>query len=91
MGFAYLYNALNSDFRDAFSMLNPLDDVHGGEVYYNAAITPWFRPLICRHCAPLQSPKTPHSCSDYERGSFSDAQQIWGAFGVPQSRLAARL
>lgn len=37
------YNALNSDFRDAFTLLNPVDDVPGGKVHYNAAITPWFR------------------------------------------------
>jgi porin len=42
-GIGYFYNALNSDFQDAFSLLNPVDNVHGGEVYYNAAITPWFQ------------------------------------------------
>jgi porin len=42
-GVGYFYNALNSDFQDAFSPVNPVDDVHGGEIYYNTAITPWFR------------------------------------------------
>ena len=38
----YFYNALNSDFQNAFSMVSPIGDVQGGEVYYNAQITPWF-------------------------------------------------
>ena len=42
-GIGYFYNALNSGFQDAFSLLNPVDNAHGGEVYYNAAITPWFQ------------------------------------------------
>lgn len=42
MGIAYFYNALNSDFQNAFSLVTPIGDVHGGEVYYNAEITPWF-------------------------------------------------
>jgi porin len=42
MGLAYFYNALNSDFQNAFSMVSPIGDVQGGEVYYNAQITPWF-------------------------------------------------
>jgi porin len=42
MGIGYFYNALNSDFQDAFSLVNPIDDLHGGEVYYNAEVTPWF-------------------------------------------------
>ena len=41
-GIAYFYNALNSDFQRAFNLVNPAGDVHGGEVYYNAEITPWF-------------------------------------------------
>ncbi len=41
-GIAYFYQSLNSDFQSAFSLATPLNDVHGGEVYYNAAITPWF-------------------------------------------------
>jgi porin len=42
MGIAYFYNALNSDFQNAFSLISPIADVQGGEVYYNAQITPWF-------------------------------------------------
>jgi porin len=42
MGIAYFYNALNSDFQNAFSTVSPIGDVQGGEVYYNAQITPWF-------------------------------------------------
>jgi porin len=42
MGIAYFYNALNSDFQNAFSTISPIGDVHGGEVYYNAQVTPWF-------------------------------------------------
>jgi porin len=41
-GIAYFYSALNSDFRNAFSTISPIGDVQGGEVYYNAEITPWF-------------------------------------------------
>lgn len=42
MGVAYFYNALNSDFQNAFSTVSPIGDAQGGEVYYNAQITPWF-------------------------------------------------
>lgn len=42
MGIAYFYSALNSDFQNAISTVNPIGDVQGGEVYYNAEITPWF-------------------------------------------------
>jgi porin len=41
MGIAYFYNGLG-DFQDLLSVLQPAGDVHGGEVYYNAEITPWF-------------------------------------------------
>lgn len=41
-GIAYFYNALNDDFQNVFSLVTPLADVHGGELYYNAEITPWF-------------------------------------------------
>ncbi|TWT81377.1 Carbohydrate-selective porin, OprB family [Planctomycetes bacterium CA13] len=41
-GIAYFCNGLNDDFQNVFSLVSPLDDIHGGEVYYNAAITPWF-------------------------------------------------
>lgn len=42
MGVAYFYTGLNSDFQNLFSLVTPLGDVHGGEVYYNMEITPWF-------------------------------------------------
>jgi porin len=42
MGIGYFYNGLNNDFKSLFVFANPLEDVHGGEVYYNAEITPWF-------------------------------------------------
>jgi porin len=42
MGIAYCYNALNSDFQNTFSTISPVGDLQGGEVYYNAQITPWF-------------------------------------------------
>ncbi|MHC2068008.1 carbohydrate porin [Bremerella sp. T1] len=41
-GIGYFYNGLNSDFQNTFSLLAPIDDLHGGEVYYNAEIVPWF-------------------------------------------------
>ena len=42
MGVAYFYSGLNNDFQNAFNLLTPVGDVHGGEVYYNAQLTPWF-------------------------------------------------
>jgi porin len=43
MGVGYFYTGLNSDFKDLFVVGgNPLEDLHGGEIYYNAQITPWF-------------------------------------------------
>jgi len=43
IGIGYFYNGLNDDFKDLFALgANPLEDPHGGEVYYNAEITPWF-------------------------------------------------
>lgn len=41
-GIGYFRNALNSDFQNTVSILTPLQDLQGGEIYYNAAITPWF-------------------------------------------------
>ncbi|MEW4564020.1 carbohydrate porin [Bremerella sp. JC770] len=41
-GIGYFYNGLNDDFRDTVSLIAPIDDLHGGEVYYNAEIVPWF-------------------------------------------------
>ena len=43
MGIGYFYSELNSDFKDLFVLGgNPLNDPHGGEIYYNVEITPWF-------------------------------------------------
>jgi porin len=43
MGIGYFYNGLNDDFKALFGLGgNPLENPHGGEVYYNAEITPWF-------------------------------------------------
>jgi porin len=43
MGIGYFYNGLNDDFRELFVFgANPLENLHGGEVYYNVEITPWF-------------------------------------------------
>jgi porin len=42
MGLGYFYTGLNSDFKNLFVFANPLQDLHGGEVYYNAEVTPWF-------------------------------------------------
>lgn len=42
MGIAYFYNGLNDDFKSAFAGVTPVGDLHGGEVYYNAQVTPWF-------------------------------------------------
>ena len=41
MGIAGFYNGLG-DLDGLLSALEPADDVYGGEVYYNAEITPWF-------------------------------------------------
>jgi len=41
MGVGYFYSGLNDEFRNLFPV-NPLENVHGSEVYYNAQITPWF-------------------------------------------------
>ena len=42
MGVAYFYNAVNQDFKNAFALVTPIGDLQGGEVYYNAQVTPWF-------------------------------------------------
>ncbi|MBI1247081.1 hypothetical protein GC197_04460 [bacterium] len=41
-GVGYFYNALNSDFQNAVSIVAPLRDLQGCEVYYNAQITKCF-------------------------------------------------
>lgn len=42
MGVAYFYTGLSNDFQDLVSPLVPLQDVQGGELYYNIAVTPAF-------------------------------------------------
>ncbi len=42
MGIGYFYNSLSGPLEDLATPIADLQDVHGGEVYYNAAITPWF-------------------------------------------------
>ncbi len=42
MGIGYFYNSLSNDFRNLLNNLEPHRSmVQGGEVYYNAQITPW--------------------------------------------------
>jgi porin len=41
-GVAYFYNGLSDDFRRLVSRVVALEEVQGVELYYNAAITPWF-------------------------------------------------
>lgn len=42
MGVGYFYSGLSGDLKELFPRALPLQDVHGVELYYNAAITPWF-------------------------------------------------
>ena len=42
MGIAYFYTSLSGDFKNLVSPVINLQDVQGGEVYYNFAVTPWF-------------------------------------------------
>ncbi len=42
MGVAYFYTGLSSEFKDLVSPVIHLQDVQGGELYYNMAVTPWF-------------------------------------------------
>ncbi|MDG2130808.1 MAG: hypothetical protein P8K08_22605 [Fuerstiella sp.] len=39
---AFINNGLNDDFSSAFAAFMPVEDPHGGEVYYSAQVTPWF-------------------------------------------------
>ena len=41
MGAGYFYLGLSDDFKNLFPAL-ALDDLQGAEIYYNAAVTPWF-------------------------------------------------
>ena len=42
MGVGYFYSGLSGDLKDLSPLLLPLGDAQGVELYYNAAITPWF-------------------------------------------------
>jgi porin len=42
LGVSFFYTGLSSDFRQLASVLVDVEDVYGGELYYNAALTPWF-------------------------------------------------
>lgn len=42
MGVGYFFNGLSSEFKDLVSPLVDVRDIQGAEIYYNAAITPWF-------------------------------------------------
>ena len=37
-----VYSGLSGDLKDLFGPVLPLNDLQGVELYYNAAITPWF-------------------------------------------------
>lgn len=43
MGAGYFYDGLSNNFQRLVSPVVNLQDVHGAELYYNAAVTPWFR------------------------------------------------
>jgi porin len=42
MGVAYFYSGLSDDLQELLGRVLPLDDLQGVELYYNAAVTPWF-------------------------------------------------
>jgi len=42
VGVSYFHTSLSSDFRQLASPVLTLRDVNGVELYYNAAVTPWF-------------------------------------------------
>ena len=42
MGIGCFYSGLSEDLKDLLAGIAPLDDLQGVELYYNAAITPWF-------------------------------------------------
>ena len=42
IGVGYFYNGLSGDMKNLFPPLPRPNDVQGVELYYNAAITPWF-------------------------------------------------
>jgi porin len=42
MGVAYFHTGLSGDFEQLLNPVLPVHDLNGVEVYYNAAISPWF-------------------------------------------------
>lgn len=42
IGLGYFYNELSRDFKSLVSSVVPIRNVQGMELYYNAALTPWF-------------------------------------------------
>ena len=42
-GVGYFYSGLSEDFKNLVGPLVPINDLQGCELYYNAALTPWFR------------------------------------------------
>ena len=42
LGVGYFYSGLSGDMKDLVGRVLPLNDLQGIELYYNAAITPWF-------------------------------------------------
>ncbi len=43
IGVGYFYSGLSDDFQNLVDPIVPVGDLWGAELYYNAAITPWFR------------------------------------------------
>ena len=41
VGIGYFHSGLSSNFKDLLSQFS-VNDLQGGEIYYNAEITPWF-------------------------------------------------
>ena len=59
MGAAYFYNQPSSDLKQLVRRAVNVEDQHGVELYYNAAITPWFHLT-----ADLQVINTPNRAND---------------------------
>jgi porin len=43
MGVGYFFENLSGNFKNLVSPVASLQDLHGVELYYNYAVTPWFR------------------------------------------------
>ena len=46
MGVGYFYTGLSGDLKNLAPRVLPLNDLQGVELYYNAAITPWFHVTV---------------------------------------------